>query len=117
MISSYSILNRSRYIQLESGRKSATVTKPLASSLTPGRPYDISFSWTAGADYTTGDCVFTLTLGSATNTLNLNSQVTPYEYQVFTDSLTPNEATSSMTLQVQCRDVVPDFAFDDFTLQ
>ncbi|KAJ4123153.1 hypothetical protein NW768_009681 [Fusarium equiseti] len=109
--------NNYLYIELGSTRKSATITKPLASSLNLGQSYEVSFSWTAGAAYTTGECSFTITLGSTTDTINLSSEVTPYEYQVFATSLMASDAASSMSLEVRCRDAFPDFAFDDFTLQ
>ncbi|KAF5671410.1 DAN4-like protein [Fusarium heterosporum] len=109
--------NNYLYVQLESKKRSATLTKPLASALSAGQSYDLSFYWAAGPDFTPGDCSFTIAFGSTTQTFVLATSATLYDYKLFQSSFTPDEAVKSMTMTVSCGNTEPDFAFDDFALQ
>ncbi|KAF4457136.1 hypothetical protein F53441_924 [Fusarium austroafricanum] len=108
--------NNFAYIQLESTKKSATLTKPLASSLNAGQTYNLKFSWSAGSAYSPGDCSFKVDFGSVSQTSDLNSNIIPYGYQLFDYSFTPAEQVRSMSVTVSCTSGFPDFVFDGFSL-
>ncbi|KAM0345822.1 hypothetical protein ACHAPU_006175 [Fusarium lateritium] len=109
--------NNYLYVHLESKKRSATLTKPLARALNAGQSYSLGFNWAAGPDFTPGDCSFTIAFGSTTETLELEDPITPYNYQLLQNSFTPGEAAKSMTMTVSCTNTEPDFAFDDFNVQ
>ncbi|KAF4342301.1 hypothetical protein FBEOM_3708 [Fusarium beomiforme] len=109
--------NNFLYVQLSSSKASATLTKPLASALTAGQTYNLQFSWSAGSAYSSGTCSFTIVFGSVSQTLELNGQITAYQYQQFQYSFVPAEAVESMSVTVSCTSGFPDFVFDDFSLQ
>ncbi|KAF5582961.1 hypothetical protein FPANT_8296 [Fusarium pseudoanthophilum] len=108
------------YVQLESTKKSATLTKPLASSLNAGSTYNLQFNWAAGSAYVPGTCSFKIVFGSVSQTLDLeDGQVAAYQYQSYTYSFTAGDSAESMSITVECTDAsgFPDFIFDDFSLQ
>ncbi|ENH63674.1 hypothetical protein FOC1_g10004282 [Fusarium oxysporum f. sp. cubense race 1] len=107
------------YVQLGSSKKSATLTKPLASSLNAGGAYTLQFNWSAGSAYVPSTCSFKIVFGSVSQTLELDEQVTAYQYQSFDYSFTAADSTESMSITVECTDAsgFPDFVFDDFSLQ
>ncbi|KAG5774941.1 hypothetical protein H9Q73_011381, partial [Fusarium xylarioides] len=107
------------YVQLGSTKKSATLTKPLASSLNAGGTYNLQFNWAAGSAYVPSTCSFKIVFGSVSQTLELDAQITAYQYQSFDYSFTAGDAAESMSITVECTDAsgFPDFAFDDFYLQ
>ncbi|KAF5000358.1 hypothetical protein FGRMN_1826 [Fusarium graminum] len=109
--------NNYLYVQLESGRRSATLTKPLARTLNAGQSYSLEFYYTAGPDFTPDDCSLTVAFGSATQILNLADAITPYDYQLLQATFTPGQSVKFMTLTLSCTSTEPDFAFDDFSLQ
>ncbi|KAI1011764.1 hypothetical protein LB503_004676 [Fusarium chuoi] len=107
------------YVQLGSTKKSATLTKPLASSLDAGITYALQFNWSAGSAYVPSTCSFKIVFGSVSQTLDLDAQVTAYQYQSFDYSFTAGDSAESMSITVECTDAsgFPDFVFDDFSLQ
>ncbi|WZH50062.1 DAN4-like protein [Fusarium acuminatum] len=107
------------YVQLESTRKSATLTKPLARALQVGQSYSLQFNWSAGSTFSPGRCSFTIVFGSVSETLDLNNQNNPYQYGPFQYSFEAAEAVESMSITVSCTGTTafPDFVFDDFSLQ
>ncbi|PNP76527.1 hypothetical protein FNYG_09946 [Fusarium nygamai] len=108
------------YVQLESTKKSATLTKPLASSLNAGSTYALQFNWAAGSAYVPGTCSFKIVFDSVSQTLDLeDGQVTAYQYQSFAYSFTAGDSAEFMSITVECTDAsgFPDFVFDDFSLQ
>ncbi|KAF9769711.1 hypothetical protein IL306_012802 [Fusarium sp. DS 682] len=109
--------NNFLYVQLSSTKTSATLTKPLASALSVGQTYTLQFNWSAGSAYSPGTCSFTIVFGSVSQTLELNEQITPYQYQSFEYVVIPAETVDSMSITVSCTSGFPDFAFDDFSLQ
>ncbi|KAM0475750.1 hypothetical protein ACHAP7_007247 [Fusarium lateritium] len=109
--------NNYLYAQLESTKKSATLGKPLASSLNAGQSYNLEFSWSAGSLYLPGDCSFAFAFGSMTEAVDLNEGVTPYNYQLFQYSFTAAAEVKDMSITVSCLSALPDFVFDDFLLE
>ncbi|OBS20005.1 hypothetical protein FPOA_11727 [Fusarium poae] len=105
------------YVQLESTKRSATLTKPLAASLITGQAYSLQFSWTAGSAYEPSDCSFTIAFGSTTETIPLYREITSYSYEAFEYGFVPAEEATSMSVTVSCSTASPDFLFDDFSLQ
>ncbi|VTT60198.1 unnamed protein product [Fusarium fujikuroi] len=107
------------YVQLGSSKKSATLTKPLASSLDAGITYGLQFNWSAGSAYVPGTCSFKIVFGSVSQTLDIDTQITAYQYQSFDYSFTAGDSAESMSITVECTDAsgFPDFVFDDFSLQ
>ncbi|KAF4441055.1 hypothetical protein FACUT_3084 [Fusarium acutatum] len=107
------------YVQLESTRKSATLTKPLASPLNAGTTYTLQFNWSAGSAYVPSTCSLKIVFGSVSQTLELDGQITAYQYQSFDYSFTAGDSAESMSITVECTDEsgFPDFVFDDFSLQ
>ncbi|KAF5669492.1 hypothetical protein FCIRC_9261 [Fusarium circinatum] len=107
------------YVQLGSTKKSATLTKPLASPLDAGTTYTLQFNWAAGSAYVPSTCSFKIVFGSVSQTLDLDAQATAYQYQLFENSFTAGDSADSMSITVECTDAsgFPDFAFDDFSLQ
>ncbi|KAF5722370.1 hypothetical protein FMUND_2882 [Fusarium mundagurra] len=107
------------YVQLGSTKKSATLTKPLASSLNAGGTYNLQFNWSAGSAYVPSTCSFKIVFGSVSQTLELDNQATVYQYQPFDYSFTAGDSAESMSITVECTDAsgFPDFGFDDFSLQ
>ncbi|KAH7259046.1 uncharacterized protein BKA55DRAFT_735883 [Fusarium redolens] len=111
--------NNFLYVQLGSSKKSATVTKPLASALVASQTYTLEFNWSAGSAYVPSTCSFKIDFGSVSETLELNDQITAYQYQPFQYSFTAADDAESMSVTVECTDAsgFPDFVFDDFSLQ
>ncbi|KAF5987568.1 hypothetical protein FBULB1_1957 [Fusarium bulbicola] len=107
------------YVQLGSTKKSATLTKPLASPLDAGTTYTLQFNWAAGSAYVPSTCSFKIVFGSVSQTLDLDAQATAYQYQLFENTFTAGDSADSMSITVECTDAsgFPDFAFDDFSLQ
>ncbi|KAH6951990.1 hypothetical protein DER45DRAFT_529374 [Fusarium avenaceum] len=110
--------NNFLYVQLESTRKSATLTKPLASALEAGQAYSLLFNWAAGPTFSPGTCSFTPVFGSVSETIDLNNQKSPYEYGSFQYAFEAAEAVESMSVTVSCTGTTasPDFVFDDFSI-
>ena len=107
-----------RYSELDSTQTSSTIVKPLASDIPANVPYQLVFYWAASAVFEEGDCSFTFTFGSFTQTLGISYLGSPYSYLSYTLYFTPTESASTMQITTSCEDIsgFPAFIFDDFSL-
>jgi hypothetical protein len=87
--------------------------------LNAGGAYTLQFNWSAGSAYVPSTCSFKIVFGSVSQTLELDDQVTAYQYQSFDYSFTAADSAESMSITVECTDAsgFPDFVFNDFSLQ
>jgi hypothetical protein len=87
--------------------------------LVASQTYTLEFNWSAGSAYVPSTCSFKIDFGSVSETLELNDQITAYQYQPFQYSFTAADDAESMSVTVECTDAsgFPDFVFDDFSLQ